>query len=487
VKDERVLQPGAPYAARSRARQAAKTLFGIDVPTSAATGSMPAVPAFVLVVILIGFSALAWYATSIDLGFSVDGAYVFSRILDDRTFFDTAGWTRWHADVVLQWPLVLAVNTHITSLAVLKLLYHLGLYLPFILSFAICWNACRGLNNDALLLFPLAGYLLVSLPVASFLAGDSHVLAVIVWPILFLLLRPRLTWRQAVLVIALLLLMSRTYETALGAASIFLCLLGVRLAVDSPSARSVPIAVAAIVTLIIIAIAAYGALFPLHAGNRASFVAGMGSAGRHPMLLVSAGSIALLVASLASARLRLLAVPAVLLAAGSITLPLLGRTASAGVSFDLRSLTLTLLPVLLLSAIWFHYKRPRLSARQWILTGIICLLLSAGYGASWVAWRDFRHDFVAALRTHSGYVPLDDTPIANSPQRWPWTTSLLSILWSPDCVRTIILNHPGWQRAAGLADQNWEPFDPRTHLPLQSYVPYSVPLAAAAPHAGRCY
>jgi hypothetical protein len=476
VKDERDLLPVAAPPARARARQAAKVLFGADPPTFAATGATPCVPASVLAVILVSFLALAWYATSIDLGFSADGAYVFARILEDRTFLYSV-WSRWHADVALQWPLVLAVNAGITNVPVLKFLYHLGLYLPFLLSFAICWHASRRLNNDALLLFPVASYLLVSLPAASILAGASHVLAVAVWPILFLLLRPRLTWLDAILLIALLLLMSRTYETALAAASIFLCLLGVRLAVDFPTARSMPFAAAAVVALVSIAIAAYWAVFPVHAENRASFVTGMRSSRGHPMLFVSAGSIALLVVSLASTRLRGLATPAVLLAAASIVFPSLGLTASAGASFDMRSLTLTLLPVLLLCAIWFHYKRPRFSAGQWILTGIVCSLLSAGYGASWTAWRDFRHDFVAALVTHSGYVPLDDTSIADNPQRWWWTTPLLSILWSRGCVRTIVLSRPG---------QSWEPFDPRNELPLQMYVTYAASLAAASPHARHC-
>ena len=44
----------------------------------------------------------------------------------------------------------------------------------------------------------------------------------------------------------------------------------------------------------------------------------------------------------------------------------------------MRSLPLTLLPVLLLAAIWFHYRRPSLSATDWMVTGTILLLLSAG-------------------------------------------------------------------------------------------------------------
>ncbi len=457
-------------------RHAAQSLFGIHAPPFPPTDSGPSVSAYVLALIVLGFAALAWYAASIDLGFAADGAYAFTRILDDRTFLHVA-WPRLYADLAMRGPLAVAVNAGVTSVPVLKAIFHLGLYLPFFVSFAICWYASRPLKNDALLLFPLASYLLVSLPAASISSSTSHVLAAMVWPILFLLMRPRLTWLDATLLLALLFLMSRTYETALAAGSIFLCLLGVRLAVDSPTARPTLLA-GTVAVSVVIALAAYWILFPFNPASRASFADGMTRSLRHhPMFAVSAGSMVLLGASLAAVRLRLLAGAAVLLAATSIALPGLGRTASAGASFDMRSLTLTLLPGILACAIWFHYKRPGLTPMAWMSTGTVFLLLSIGYAMSWTAWRDFRQDFVGALVSHSGYVPVDATSIADNPQRWRWTTSLLSILWAPDCVRTIILSRP---------DPGWEPFDPRKQLPLQSYMAYDVAFAAASPHARRC-
>jgi hypothetical protein len=428
-----------------------------------------------LALVVAMFSATAWYAGSIDLGFSADGAWTFARILD-RTFV-THIWSRRYGDLALLWPALLAVRAGVTSVPALNALFHFGLYLPFLLSFLICWYASRSLNDDGLLLFPLASYLLVTLPAASILVGSSHVIAVVVWPILFLLLRSRLTLLDGILLIVLLALTCRSYETAVASLGIFLCLLAARMWVASP--KSPPILLVAIaVVLIGLAINVYWAVFPGSVLNRTRFVDGMFRSVRHHyMLIFAAGSMFLLAASLCARRLRILAFAGLLIAAASIALPISGRVADAGASFTMRTLTLTLLPVLLIGAMAFHFWRPRISPRGWILAGTTFGLLGIGYAASWTEWREFRRSFVSVLETHSGYVALDDTPIAHNRQSWPWTTPLLSVLWSGGCVRTVLLNRPGVE---------FEPFDPYGQLPLQGYVAYAPPFAAANPNGARC-
>jgi hypothetical protein len=123
---------------------------------------------------------------------------------------------------------MLAVKAGVASMPALGTAFHVGLYLPFLLSFVICWYASRPLDDDTLLLFPLASYLLVTLPAASILAGSSHIVAAVAWPILFLLLRPRLTPVDGLLLILLLVVASRSYETAVGLLGICLCLLAAR-------------------------------------------------------------------------------------------------------------------------------------------------------------------------------------------------------------------------------------------------------------------
>ena len=458
----------------SRLRRGVAELLGMGSATSRLGVETPSAAKYVLGLTVAIFSAMAWYAGAIDLGFSADGAWFFAQILDQGSVRDY--WSRRYGDLALLWPALLAVKAGVTSVPVLGALFHVGLYLPFLLSFLICWYASRSLDDDALLLFPLASYLLVTLPAASILVGSSHIVAVVVWPILFLLLRPRLAAVDWMLLIVLLVVGSRSYETAVVSLGICLCLLAARLWLGAPRERPI-VLVAMAVVLAGIAINAYWALIPARGLNRARFVDQMGCLRCHPMLMYSAGSILLLAASLCVRRLRILAVPALLIAAASIGLSISGRVASAAASFNLRTLTLTLLPVLLIAAIAVHVRRPRLSPREWILAGTTFGLLSIGYAASWTQWREFRRSFVSVLETHRGYVALDETPIARNRQRWTWTAPLLSVLWSGGCVRAVILNGPGVE---------YEPFDPHGQLPLQRYVAYAPAFAAANPNGVRC-
>jgi hypothetical protein len=459
----------------SRIRRSVEEYFGLGLVNREPGTESPSVAIYMLALIVAMFSATAWYAGSIDLGFSTDGAWTFARILD-RTYVSHM-WSRRYGDFVLLWPALLAVKASVTSVPVLNAVFHFGLYLPFLLSFLICWYASRSLNDDALLLFPLASYLLVTLPAASILVGSSHVVAVVAWPILFLLLRPRLTLLDGILLIVLLALMSRSYESALASLGVFLCLFAARLWVASAKSRPL-LLVAMAVVLIGLAINVYWAVFPVSVLNRSRFVDGMfRSVRQHYMLIFAAGSMFLLATSLCARRVRILAFAAVLIAAASIALPISGRVAGAAASFNMRTLTLTLLPVLLIGAMAFHFMRPRISPREWILAGATFGLLSIGYATSWTEWREFRRSFVSVLQAHSGYVALDDTSIAHNRQRWPWTTPLLSVLWSGNCVRTVVLNQ---------ASLDFEPFDPYVHLPLQSYVAFAPPFRAANPNGARC-
>jgi len=108
---------------------------------------------------------------------------------------------------------------------------------------------------------------------------------------------------------------------------------------------------------------------------------------------------------------------------------------------------------------------------------VILSLLAVGHAASWAASRDFREGFAAALHACTGYVAVADTSLDKYGRRWPWTTPLLSVLWSGDYVRSVILNRP---------DLRWGPFDPHEYLPLQACIAYDAAFAAVAPKAAPC-
>jgi hypothetical protein len=449
----------------------------LAVPADAARTA--AAGRFVLLAVLCLLTALYVYAATIDLGFSADGAYFFMRLLDDKAILVPEP-SRLFGSLIQQWPALLAIKAGISSLPLLKYLFHLGLFLPLPISFLICWYASRSLHNDALLLFPLASHLLVSLPAASILAGQSEVLAVIVWPILFLLLRPRLTSVDSLLLLGLLLAMTRMYESAAAPAGIFLCLLIVRFLVDRHTPRLVLVAAAGLAILAPV-LAVYWTLANFTAESRGEFVGALSvpvlrHPTLHPMLAFSGCSLLLLVASVLVKRLRWWSWLAALLAAVSILLPVFGRTAGAGVSFAMRSLTFTLLPLLICLAILWRYRNPPFPRWAWLAAGLVMSLLIVGYGTSWSAWSAFRRSFIAELQTHSGYVLIDDTSIAANPQRWSWTPAVLSVLWSGDCVKTIFWNQANPEWPVGL----------HTRLPLQAYVTYDLPFAAAAAGAVNC-
>ena len=429
----------------------------------------------VLLAILLALCCAFLYAAKIQLGYSADGAYAFSRVLEAKTCYLPI-WSRAHADCILQLPLVLAVQGGITDFPSLSAFYHVGLFLPFLLSFALCWFACRPARNNVLLLFPLVSYILVSLAAASHLSGQGQVLAVFAWPVLFLLLRPDWTRLDAVLLLLLLLLLCRVYEAYLPSGLLYLALVVRRLRFAQAGERSALI-IALVLVLVGLGIAGYMAVFPSSVRNRHDFIVGMvREVPRHPLLLISLAAVLALAAALYVPRRRVLLVLPLLFGLGSIGLSAAGRIATAGTSFNSRSLTGTLLPLLLLTAVVVQRRQVHLESRSWFLAGATLVALIAGYVVSWSAWRDFRKDFVTVLESRTGYVPVSETIVARNGQRWLWTTPLLSILWAPSCVRTILEGTwPGWR-----------PFDPRDSLPLQNRVRYHEAFFAASPKALHC-
>jgi len=444
------------------------------LPEMTAPSARSIAPA-ILLVILLALSAAFLYADQIQLGYSADGAYAFSRVLEANTCYVPI-WSRAHADCLLQVPLVLAARAGVTDFASLSHFYHLGLFLPFLLSLALCWLARRPGGNDVLMLFPFISYILVSLPAASHLSGQGQILAVLVWPVLFFLLKPRWSSLDVVLLLLLLLLLCRVYEAYLPSGLLFLVLLVQR--VRQASAEERPALILALILVALgIGIAGYSAVFPDSVRNRHDFAVGMvRDVPRHPLLLASIAAVLALAAAVSVPRRFLAGMLPLLAGLGAIGLSASGRIATAGISFNSRSLTGTLLPLLLLIAVLVQRRQVRLDDRDWLLAGGTLVALITAYILSWSAWGDFRKDFVTVLDSRSGYVPVSETILSRNSQRWQWTSSILSILWSPSCVRTILVSQvPGWN-----------PFDPRDSLPLQNRVRYQEAFVAASRHASHC-
>ena len=86
-------------------------------------------------------SAALWIGFSADTYFASDGSFYFAIILDNATFTNVAP-SRAHAEYLTQWPLVLAVRSGVTDLYALEIFFGLGVWFPWILSFALSLYAC---------------------------------------------------------------------------------------------------------------------------------------------------------------------------------------------------------------------------------------------------------------------------------------------------------------------------------------------------------
>ena len=125
----------------------------------------------VLYLFLFGLISVALFdAFSIDKHLSADGVHYFVEILDSGTFY-RVDWARRFAEFIIQWPLVLAVRAGVTQVPLLSACFALGIYLPYLLSFALSLHAVRR-ENPALLSLPLLSMVSVNLPAHFILAGE---------------------------------------------------------------------------------------------------------------------------------------------------------------------------------------------------------------------------------------------------------------------------------------------------------------------------
>ena len=406
---------------------------------------------------------LLYFGASIDLPFSADGAYYFSQILDYQSFNYIDVYRR-HSEYITQWPLVLAVRFGVTDLYFLKTIFALGLYIGLVISACFCLYALRGEDKTPALFF-LASIFLVTLPASFFWVGEGHVVPMIAWPALFLLQRDRLTIADKIIVVLLLFILARTYQTAFASTAILsgIALLRWR---DSTRKERAFFGLVLMQACLVVAICLYGIISPISADNRASFIGSIFHPFyRHPTFVISANALLFVMLGSYFRRTWLFAV-AILSSLLCIALPLVGIMASAYESFASRTLTLTVLPVLLLLAAYARHTGHRADVRVIATTSILSVLLTAGYAASWLGWIEHRARFQTFLQEHSGYVTLDKTTrrfLNQNSAAWGWTWPLMSILWSDGCVRTIVLNHE---------KRSWQPFDPRESLPMQDYVDY---------------
>jgi hypothetical protein len=399
----------------------------------------------------------------LDKHLSADGINYF-RIVLDTADFTAIAWSRQFANYLTQWGLVLAVKSGLKDISTLINIFAAGIYLPYVLCFGFCLWALRG-DNKTLLIFPLSSMVAINLSSDYVLAGEHHVMVLLSWPILFFLLRRQpFTWADGFWASALLILFCRAYETATIPALIYAVgfSLRYRLSQDKQEKYISGLCLALCIAVLIIGLAnAINARDPI---NRSSFVDGVGAVLENREAVVASTFIFLFTAGLLWRGSWLACLAAVPLLVYSYVVLSAEHGVSAYVSFSSRTLSLTLLPVLLTMTIvsWYYGIDINNRYNHAIFAAFILIMVMGNVRFS-SDWSTFRQDVIETLRDKQGFIPIEHTHLQDNPYRWSWNNSQLGLVWSRECARAILLNPQ---------DISWEPFNPRQTLVLKRYVEY---------------
>lgn len=398
----------------------------------------------------------------VDKHLSADGVHYFTTILDSSDFTYIA-WSRQFANYLTEWPLVLATKLGINDIPILINVFALGIYLPYLISFGICIYALRN-EKKVLLLFLLTSIVAINLASDYILAGEHHVMVNISWPIILILLRRNvLTWVDGFLLWILLILFSRLHEAAIIPALIYSVICFVRLYYYRQKEQKIIIGGALLLCFLVSAISLYFIINARDPVNRASFIRGITAVLKNPEALSAVGFILIYtIGLLLKKRIIIISAVSPLIIYAFVNL-FVNHNVTADVSFSSRTLSVTLLPVLLVGAILVWYSKSELNRTGILVFVVFILVMVVGNLYNAKNWNNFRHQVIQLVKTHQGYIPIEETNLKDNPYRWPWNNTQLGLVWSAPCVKAILLNQH---------DVHWEPFNPRETLVLKNYLQY---------------
>ena len=402
----------------------------------------------------------------LDKHLSADGTLYFSSILDTGNFTYFA-WSRKFANLLTEWPVVLAIKLQVTNIPLLISLYGIGIYSPYVISFLTCIYAVRN-ENSSLLAFPLLSIIGINFSGDYLLFGEHHVMVLLSWPILLLLLRREpLNWLDGLLLWVMLFLFSRTYESAIIPLVIYLLVLSLKVYKVRRARKQLSIYIISLaLNISAILIALHFIVNPRDPSNKLSFISGImsGLLGNESALLAASFAFLSAVGLMLGKKNMTLA----LLIPLGLYIPFAFLNSHGHTAFDSfasRTLTSSLLPFLIVCAIFHHCYNGNSSSRSARILVVLVLslsLLNLHFARDWTNLRMHVKDI---LNENQGYILLEETSIKDNPYRWYWNNPGLSIIWSYPCVKSILLNTP---------DTKWEPFNPRKQLILKSYISYDV-------------
>jgi hypothetical protein len=314
------------------------------------------------------------------------------------------------------------------------------------------------------------GLLAITLASDFILAGEHQLLLPLCWPVLAFLTHPRLSgpvgWCIAVVLSFLLV---RIYEPALLIFLLFFLAVLTRGHGDLRSALlqkhyallfTVFLCMLCWVTGICISLD--GILHPRDPGNRNSFAAAIPHVAANPVFQMTAISLVIFIAGI---RFPKVGATLLLMALFLSYLAWRDRFAlfTAQVSFDSRVLVLLILPSLIGLAVWILPKFA-LSRHEsfWFCAVFLFPVIVNVVGTD--VWRDFAQKVrMLTASQDDGLIPASVHRLNQNPASWSWTLPSLSIVLGAPHVGSILENGD---------DVKWQPFDPKTELPIPAFAGY---------------
>jgi hypothetical protein len=398
------------------------------------TGFSPGKLRAIAVALFAVISGSLWMGFAVDTYFGSDGSFYFAVILDNGTFTNIAP-SRAYAEWMTQWPLVLGVNSGLTDLATLEILFGLGIWFPWVLSFAISLYATR--ERPALIFFFLISLVSLNLAAWCLIYGEHLVLLSVAWPIFFFgILRRPLNITEQILTALLLIVHLKLYESTVVTGAIFAVMFSFRSWLARTHRERWGSTALASLAIASVVIALYWILFPRDADNRTSFLAAIIGSLAHPYPWMGVSFVILNIAGYFLDYQKLLKAAWVTpLVIGAISL--LSPGIWGGIAFSTRTLTLTALPLLMLATFIVSLSRFKMTRQVMIPVAAIIVGISLLHLRHLQSWLEFRSDFKAILQKEQGFVKPEDH---DNIDHWGWTNPVLSYVWSEGEVNAVIVN-----------------------------------------------
>lgn len=405
--------------------------------------------------------SLLW-AVYIDKHLSADGVNYFCLILDKHAF-TYIDWSRQHANYLIEWLVVLGVKTGVRDIHILSWLFGVGIYITFLFSFLLC-NIVLPKKDKAMLIFPIASMVAINLSGDYILIGEHQTMVLLSWPILFLVWRNDLSWSNQLLLWGLLIIYSRLYPSAFFTGLIFLGVVLFRIKQGTSKNQMARSIITGILCLAVSGIAFYYIIYPQAAENKTAFISVISRVIFYNRdVLLNEAFLVLFSVSLLMKNRKTVLIAIVPLLVYLFLIFHIRLGVSASQSMDTRTLSMSLLPVMMIFSLFFSSLNIKLSKMASLVFLIYVVIMVTGniyYSRGWI---DLREKYIQITQGNTGFVPIEKTDLAHNPYHWLWNNSQLGIVWSSSCVKSIILNK---------SNLGWEPFHPREGLILKDYVKY---------------